>query len=94
MPPRNASPRRQTGGQQVDGHPGTRVTRRTPSAYVSLHLPFGRRRWCWYSYSCRTCGAHQLGRTPRLEDVAGVRKAGCGHKVNIVIARIYGQGAA
>jgi hypothetical protein len=68
--------------------------RKAQPAYVSLYLPFGRRRWCWYSYSCRTCGAHQLGRSPRLEDVAGVRRAGCGHRVNIVIARIYGREAA
>jgi hypothetical protein len=64
--------------------------RRPPNTYVSLHGPSGRRRWWWYSYH----GAYQLGRAPRLEDVAGARKAGCGHRVAIVIARIYGREAA
>jgi hypothetical protein len=64
-----------------------------PAAYVSLYLPFGRRTWHWYSYRCPGCGAHQLGRARRLEDVAGPRRGGCGHKLSVVIARVY-QGAA
>ncbi len=66
--------------------------RQAPAAFVSLYMPSGRRKWFWYSYSCRTCGAYQLGRAPQLDDVAGVRRAGCGHQVSIVIARIYGHG--
>jgi hypothetical protein len=67
--------------------------RKPPTAFVSLFPPSGRRTWHHYWYSCRTCGAYQLGRAPRLEDVAGVRRAGCGHRVNVVIARVYGQSA-
>ena len=62
-----------------------------PAAYVSLYLPAGRRTWHWYSYRCRTCGLYQLGRARRIEDVAGARRASCGHQVNIVIARVYGD---
>ena len=64
---------------------------RAPAAFVSLYRPAGRRKWWWYTYSCRTCGRHQLGRARELEQVAGVRKAGCGHRVSITIARVYGQ---
>jgi hypothetical protein len=72
--------------------PADRRGRRALSAYVSLYAPAGRRRWWWYSY--RWCGAYQLGRARQLEDVTGVRRAGCGHQVAIVIARIYGERAA
>lgn len=65
--------------------------RRAPTVFVSLYLPSGRRRWHWYAYSCRTCGSYQLGRAPTLEDVAGQRRAGCGHWVTVAIARIYGR---
>lgn len=67
---------------------------RPPAAFVSLYAPVGRRRWWWYSYRCAVCERYQLGRAPRLEDVTGIRTAGCGHRVNVVIARTYGQGAA
>jgi hypothetical protein len=66
---------------------------RPPNTYVSLYGPTGRRRWWWYSYRCGQCGTYQLGRAPRLEDVAGPRRAGCGHQLTVVVARIY-QGAA
>jgi hypothetical protein len=79
-PPSNARPRRI-------------VTRRAPSAFVSLYEPTGRRRCWWYSYRCTACGTSQLGRAPRLEDVAGERRAGCGHRVIVVIARVYGRAA-
>lgn len=65
-----------------------------PAAFVSLYAPAGRRTYWWYAYSCRTCGRYQLGRRARLEDVAGIRTGGCGHKVSITIARIYGQTGA
>jgi hypothetical protein len=60
---------------------------------VSLYGPSGRRRWWWYPHRCGQCGAYQLGRAPQLEEVAGERRAGCGHKVNVVIARVYGRAA-
>jgi hypothetical protein len=50
------------------------IARQVPAAFVSLYLPAGHRRWHWYSYSCRTCGQHQLGRARQLEDVAGERR--------------------
>ena len=68
-----------------------RNRRQIPAAFASLYAPAGRRRWWWYAYSCRTCGRHQLGRAPSLEDVTGPRTAGCGHKVSVMIARIYGD---
>jgi hypothetical protein len=79
-PPSSARPRR-------------RVTRRAPSAFVSFYEHTGRRRWWWYSYRCTACGTYQLGHAPLLEDIAGERRAGCGHRVIMVIARVYGRAA-
>jgi hypothetical protein len=79
-----------TQATQAERHARTR-NHRAPSAYVSLYAPSGRRRWWWYSYRCGTCGAYQLGRARQLEDVTGERRAGCGHQVAIVVARVYGH---
>jgi hypothetical protein len=67
--------------------------RRVPTAFASLYLPTGRRRWHWYAYRCPSCGAYQLGRAPQLEHVTGQRRAGCGHQLVIAIARVYGRSA-
>jgi hypothetical protein len=67
--------------------------RRAVTAYVSLFAPSGRRRWWWYSYRCATCSTYQLGRARQLEDVTGERRGGCGHRVAIVVARVYGREA-
>jgi hypothetical protein len=76
----------------VRGRRPGRPTRRKPqTAYVSLYAPTGRRKWWWYSYRCPECGAYQLGRARQLDHVTGIRKAGCGHLVEIVIARTYGR---
>ena len=66
---------------------------RPPLAPASVFGPVGRRRWWWYTFSCRTCGAHQFGRAKTLDAVTGVRRAGCGHQVNVMAARIYGVAA-
>jgi DNA-directed RNA polymerase subunit RPC12/RpoP len=55
--------------------------------------PIGRRRSWWYTYRCATCGAYLFGRARDLDTVTGERRAGCGHKVRIVAARIYSQPA-
>lgn len=76
-----------------------RITRRTvrgpqqraPIAPASVFGPVGRRRFWWYTYRCRICGAHLFGRARSLDAVAGERKAGCGHRVQIMAARIYTQ---
>jgi hypothetical protein len=68
----------------------TLANRKVPTAYVSLFLPAGRRRWWHYHYRCAQCGMYQLGRAPRLENVTGPRRASCGHQVNIAVARVYG----
>jgi len=62
---------------------------KAPAAFVSLFAPAGHRRWWHYSYRCGQCGTYQFGRAPRLEDVTGPRRASCGHKVSIVVARTY-----
>lgn len=62
---------------------------RPPLAPASVYAPLARRRWWWYAYRCRTCGAHQFGRAKTLDRVAGVRRAGCGHQVSVMAARIY-----
>jgi hypothetical protein len=70
---------------------------RAPIAPASVFGPVGRRRFWWYTYRCRACGAHLFGRARSLDAVAGERKAGCGHRVNVMAARVYlqpGSGAA
>lgn len=70
---------------------------KAPPVFVSAYEPLGRRRWWWYSYRCPHCGAYQLGRAASLDKVTGERRAGCGHKITVVIARTYsqpGRGAA
>jgi hypothetical protein len=63
-------------------------------APASVYAPLGRQRWWWYAYSCRTCGAYQFGRAKTLGAVRGIRRAGCGHQVNVMAARIYGHAEA
>ena len=62
---------------------------RPPIAPASVYEPLGRRRYWWYAYRCQTCGAYQFGRAKTLDVVTGVRRAGCGHHVNVMAARIY-----
>ena len=64
---------------------------RPPIAPASVYAPLGRRRWWWYAYSCRTCAAYQFGRAKTLDAVTGVGRAGYGHQVNVMAARIYGR---
>lgn len=64
---------------------------RPPIAPASVFGPVGRRRFWWYTYRCRICGAHLFGRARSLEDVTGERRAGCGHRVQVMAARIYTQ---
>ncbi len=67
---------------------------RVPIAPASVYAPIGRRRWWWYAYRCLTCGVYQLGRARQLDQVTGQRRAGCGHAVVIMAARIYGAPGA
>jgi hypothetical protein len=68
-----------------------RRRQQVPIAPASVFGPVGRRRYWWYTYTCRTCGAHLFGRARSLDDVTGERKAGCGHRVQVMAARIYSQ---
>jgi len=74
------------------GKPRHRAKTRPPIALASVYAPLGRL-WWWYAYSCRTCGAYQFGRAKTLEAVTGVRRAGCGHLVGVMIALTYGAAA-
>lgn len=62
-----------------------------PLAAASVFAPVGRRKSWWYTYRCRVCGAYLFGRAKSLDAVAGQRRAGCGHKVIVMAARIYTQ---
>jgi hypothetical protein len=64
---------------------------RPPIAPASVFGPVGRRRYWWFTFRCKVCGAHQFGRAPSLDAVTGERKAGCGHRVQIMAARVYTQ---
>jgi hypothetical protein len=70
---------------------GNRKRQRPPIAPASVFGPVGRRRFWWYTYRCRICGAYLFGRARSLEDVTGERRAGCGHRVQVMAARIYAQ---
>lgn len=73
----------------------TRVRRpKPPLAPASAFLPNGRRRLVHYTYSCRTCHSYHFGRAKTLDEVTGVRRAGCGHLVSVMIARIYSSPGA
>ena len=63
--------------------------RPAPVVFASLYEPDLRRKWCWYSYRCGECGSYQLGRAATIEDATGRRRAGCGHWVTVMIARVY-----
>jgi hypothetical protein len=73
---------------------GRKPRRKPRPVYVSLYAPSGRRTCWWYSYRCCDCGAYQFGRARQLDQVTGIRKAGCGHLVEIVIARTHGRAEA
>jgi DNA-directed RNA polymerase subunit RPC12/RpoP len=64
---------------------------RAPIAPASVFGPVGRRRFWWYTYRCKTCGAHLFGRAKSLDAVTGERRAGCGHRGMVMAARIYSQ---
>jgi hypothetical protein len=70
-----------------------RKPRNAPPVFVSAYEPLGRRRWWWYSYRCPhpNCGTYQLGRAASLDKVTGERRAGCGHRITVAIARTYMQ---
>ena len=63
---------------------------RPPLAPASVFLQSGRRRLIHYTYPCRTCQTFHFGRAKSLDGVTGVRRAGCGHLVSVMIARVYG----
>lgn len=64
---------------------------RPPLAPASVFTPRGRRRLWHYTYPCRACHTYHFGRAKALDEVTGVRRAGCGHLVSVMIARVYGQ---
>ena len=72
---------------------GDRRRRTARPAYVSLWAPAGRRRLWVYAYRCGECGAYQFGRRRTLAGVTEVRKGGCGHLIEVIIARVYGEAA-
>jgi hypothetical protein len=70
---------------------GSRTKLSVPVAAASVFGPVGRRKSWWYTYRCAACGAYLFGRARSLDDVPGERRAGCGHRVRVMAARIYTQ---
>ncbi|WP_186355609.1 hypothetical protein [Streptomonospora sp. PA3] len=65
---------------------------RMPSAFASAYAPApGRTLWAAV-YACPQCGHHHLARGRALEALAGIRRARCGRRVWVVIARRYRGG--
>jgi DNA-directed RNA polymerase subunit RPC12/RpoP len=78
-----------TPARSVRGRKAAR--QRPPLAPASVFGPVGRRKSWWYTYRCANCGAYLFGRAKSLDAVTGERRAGCGHRVQVVAARIYTQ---
>ena len=89
--PKTSAAAKQAGSLPVTIRRSSRNRQQPPIAPASVFGPVGRRRsWC-YTYRCRTCEAHLFGRARSLDAVASERKAGCGHRVQVIAARIYTQ---
>lgn len=83
---------RQVGGPQKNTVAGTTIAeRKLPTAYASVFVPQGRRRWYWLTLRCPLCGTHVFARCRRIDQVSGPRRVTCGHRVKTVAARIYGR---
>lgn len=94
-------PAKGSGARTAKSSPAPTIQRgsklRPPLAPASVFGPAGRRSWWWFTFRCKTCGAHQFGRAKSLDSVPGERRASCGHKVVVMAARVYlqsGSGAA
>lgn len=74
-------------GRHVLGQ--TELPLRHPAAYVSLYAPYGRRRMWWFTFVCPTCSFGHFGRVADEESVEGLRRAGCGRLVWLIVARVY-----
>jgi hypothetical protein len=76
---------------------GSGRRRNAPRMFVSLFEPKGRRTWWWFTGRCVRCGSTAFGRVRYEEDAVGIRRASCGHRVYLTVARVYrlpGPGAA
>ncbi|MFI9846503.1 hypothetical protein ACIHFD_56440 [Nonomuraea sp. NPDC051941] len=62
---------------------------RHPAAYVSLYAPYGRRRLWWFAFVCPACSYGHFGRVRDEDSAEGLRRAGCGRLVWLVVARTY-----
>ena len=70
---------------------GCRNRQQVPIAPASMFGPAGRRR-CWrYRCRCRSCDAHLSGWARSPGHVTGERTAGCGHRVQVRVARTDSQ---
>ncbi|SNT59092.1 hypothetical protein SAMN05443665_105152 [Actinomadura meyerae] len=78
------------GDEQAAGRVVGASIRRYPVAYASLYAPAGRRRCWWFAIRCPHCNAGHFGRLRDRDALDGVRRAGCGRLVWVVVARTYG----
>lgn len=88
-----ATAKRQGPSPAVSVRRGGQKRQHAPIAPASVFGPVGRRRYWWYTFRCKTCGAHLFGRAKTLDAVTGERRAGYGHRVQVMAARIYTQPA-
>ena len=70
---------------------GSRSRQQVPIAPACVSGPAGRRRSWRDTDGCRTCGAHLSGRARPPGNVTGGRTAGCGHRAQVMAARIDSQ---
>lgn len=66
-----------------------RRRRSAPPMRVSLFEPTGRRTQWWFTGRCLRCGCTSFGRVKHEDDADAVRRVSCGHKVRIIVARVY-----
>lgn len=69
------------------------ATDKLPDVWASALAPGpGRRLWV-ISYRCVHCGFPHLGRARTFERLMGVRRARCGRRVWVIVARVYVGGS-
>ncbi|SFO14688.1 hypothetical protein SAMN04489713_104273 [Actinomadura madurae] len=90
------APGGETGGadEQAGGRVVESSVQRYPAAFASLYAPSGNRTMWWFTMRCPHCGHGHFGRLRSRDALDGVRRAGCGRLVWVVVARTYPAEAA
>jgi DNA-directed RNA polymerase subunit RPC12/RpoP len=89
--PEASAAAKQAGSPARSVRPDSRKRQPAPIAPASIIAPFRRRRGWTYTYPCGTCGANLVGWAKTLDAIPGERRAGCGHRVQVMAVMIHNQ---